>query len=177
MITWDFSVTLNRAPTDEELDALFEAGLDDCSVSGGFKDGNVYVMCDREAETMLDAIASVIAQIKTVPGLWPVGVGEDDGVTLGDAARRHGGRTQASLRQLATGQRGPGGFPAPLIEADNISIYSWAEISEWLRTRMGDDIPPGNPDVALADALVKVNCRARAAHREDGLRHLFEAIA
>ncbi|MGN9843530.1 hypothetical protein ACTMTI_35940 [Nonomuraea sp. H19] len=72
---------------------------------------------------------------------------------------------------------GPGGFPSPLIEADNISIYSWAEISEWLRTKMRDDIPQENPDVALADALVKVNCRARAAHREDGLRHLFEAIA
>ncbi|QFY13228.1 hypothetical protein GBF35_47605 [Nonomuraea phyllanthi] len=177
MISWDFSITLNRAPTGEELDALFEAGLDDCSVSGGFTGGKVHVMCDREAETMLDAIASVVAQIKTVPGLWPLGVGEDDGVTLGDAARRHGGRTQASLRQLATGQRGPGGFPAPLIEADNISIYSWAEVSEWLRTRMGDDIPQENPDVVLADALVKVNCRARAAHREEGLRQLFEAIA
>ncbi|MFI7134514.1 hypothetical protein ACIBQ1_53235 [Nonomuraea sp. NPDC050153] len=176
MITWDFHVTLNRALTDEELDALFEAGLDDCTVSGD-KDGSVYVLCDREADSMLDAIASVIAQIKTVPGLWPIAVGEDDGVTLGDAARRHGGRTQASLRQLAAGQRGPGGFPAPLIEADNIRLYSWAEISEWLRTRMGDDIPPENPDVALADALVRLSCRARAAHREDGLRHLFEVIA
>ncbi|MEU6780231.1 hypothetical protein ABZ912_13600 [Nonomuraea angiospora] len=176
MITWNFNVTLNRAPAGEELDALFEAGLDDCTVSGD-KDGSVHMMCDREADSMLDAIASVIAQIKTVPGLWPIAVGEDDGVTLGDAARRHGGRTQASLRQLAAGQRGPGGFPAPLIEADNIRLYSWAEISEWLRTRMGDDIPPENPDVALADALVRLNCRARAAHREDGLRHLFEAIA
>ncbi|MBB5775196.1 hypothetical protein [Nonomuraea jabiensis] len=176
MITWDFRVTLNRAPTRDELNALFEAGLDDCTVSGD-KDGSIYVLCDREADSMLDAIASVIAQIKTVPGLWPIAVGEDDGVTLGDAARRHGGRTQASLRQLAAGQRGPGGFPAPLIEADNIRLYSWAEISEWLRTRMGDDIPPENPDVALADALVRLNCRARAAHREDGLRHLFEVIA
>ncbi len=177
MTTWNFRVSLNRAPTDEEADALYEAGLDDCSIGGGPGGIDHYLMCDREADSMLDAIASVIAQIKTVPGLWPIAVGEDDGVTLGDAARRHGGRTQASLRQLAAGQRGPGGFPAPLIEADNIRLYSWAEISEWLRTRMGDDIPPENPDVALADALVRLNCRARAAHREDGLRHLFEVIA
>ncbi|MFG2078200.1 hypothetical protein [Nonomuraea maritima] len=176
MNTWDFRVALNRAPTEAEVDALFEAGLDDCTVSGG-KNGRVRVRCERAAESMLDAIASVVAQVKSVPGLWVVGVGKDDAVTLGDAAPRHGRRTQASLRQLAVGQRGPGGFPEPLIEADNISVYSWAEIAEWLRTRMGDDIPEENPDVALADGLVKVGCRARAAHREDGLRHLFKAIA
>ncbi|WP_433435177.1 hypothetical protein [Nonomuraea sp. CA-141351] len=176
MTTWDFRVTLNRAPTDEEADALYEAGLDDCTISGG-KEGSTYVSCHREGESLLEAITSVLIQVRTVPGLWVVAVGQGDGVTLGDAARRHGGRTQASLRQLSAGQRGPGGFPAPLIEADNISIYSWAEIAEWLRTRMGDDIPPENPDIALADALVRLSCRARAAHREDGLRHLFEAVA
>ncbi|MEV4170594.1 hypothetical protein [Nonomuraea sp. NPDC049709] len=95
-------------------------------------------------------------------------------MTLGDAARRHGGRTQASLRQLAAGQRGPGGFPEPVMEADNISIYSWAEISDWLRTRMGDDIPPVNRDIALADAAVKLACRARAAHQETRIRHLID---
>ncbi|TDC93980.1 hypothetical protein E1292_40310 [Nonomuraea deserti] len=173
MITWDFRVTLNRAATDEELDALFEAGLDDCSVST-LKDGRTYVMCDREAETLLDAIASVLTQIRTVPGLWATGVGHDDGVTLGDAARRHGGRTQASLRQLAAGQRGPGGFPKPLIEADNISLYSWAEISEWLRTRMGDDIAPANRDIVIADAAVKLACRAREAHRQAQVAHIYE---
>ncbi|MFI7634931.1 hypothetical protein [Nonomuraea sp. NPDC049400] len=173
MITWDFRITLNRAPTDDELDALYEAGLDDCSISG-FRDGNSYVMCDREAESLMDAIESVLIQIRTVPGLWATGVGEDDGVTLGDAARRHGGRTQASLRQLATGQRGPGGFPKPLIEADNISLYSWAEISEWLRTEMGDDIPPVNRDIVIADAAVKLACRARESNQQAQVGHIYE---
>ncbi|MGP3916802.1 hypothetical protein [Nonomuraea sp. 10N515B] len=168
MITWDFDITLNRAPTDEEADALFEAGLDDCSIAGA------NLMCDREAETLLDAIESVLIQIRTVPGLWATGVGEDDGVTLGDAARRHGGRTQASLRQLAMGQRGPGGFPKPLIEADNISLYSWAEISEWLRTTMGDDIPPVNRDIVIADAAVKLACRAREAQQQAQVGHIYE---
>jgi hypothetical protein len=127
-----------------------------------------------QQESLLDAIASVLTQIRTVPGLWPVGVGEDDGVALGDAARRHGGRTQASLRQLATGQRGPGGFPKPLIEAANISIYSWAEISEWLRTKMGDDIPAANRDTAVADAAVKLACGARAAHLQTEARQIFD---
>ncbi|MEV0231088.1 hypothetical protein [Nonomuraea sp. NPDC050786] len=168
MIEWDFSITLNREPTGEEADALYEAGLDDCSI-GGAK-----LYCDREAETLMDAIESVLLQIRTVPGLWATGVGEDDGVTLGDAARRHGGRTQASLRQLATGQRGPGGFPKPLIEADNISLYSWAEISEWLRTEMGDDIPAVNRDIVIADAAVKLACRARETHQQAQVGHIYE---
>jgi hypothetical protein len=131
-------------------------------------------MCDREADSLLEAIMSVLIQMSTVDKLWAVGVGHDDAVTLGDAARRHGGRTQASFRQLASGQRGPGGFPAPLIEADNVSVYSWAEISEWLRTELGDDVPQANGDVILADATVKLACRASALHRMSQVRDLLE---
>ncbi|MFC4119137.1 hypothetical protein [Nonomuraea zeae] len=171
MTTWNFRVILNREPTDEEIIALYDAGLDDCSVAGG-REGDMHLMCTREADNLLDAIASVLIEVRTVPGLWAVGVGQGDGVTLGDAARRHGGRTQASLRQLASGQRGPGGFPRPVIEADNISIYSWAEVSDWLRVKMGDDIPAVPRDIALADAAVKLACRARAAHQETRVRHL-----
>ncbi|NRQ36468.1 hypothetical protein HII36_32235 [Nonomuraea sp. NN258] len=171
MTVWDFRVMLNREPDIDEFNRLFEAGMDDCALVGGTQP---YFMCDREAGSLLEAIISVLVQIRAIEGLWVIGVGHNDGVTLGDAARRHGGRTQASLRQLATGQRGPGGFPAPVIEADNISVYSWAEISAWLRAEMGDDIPAVHRDVALADAAVKLACRARALHREDQVRHLLE---
>ncbi|MFC5824897.1 hypothetical protein [Nonomuraea insulae] len=173
MTTWNFRITLNREPTDAETDALYEAGLDDCAI-GGSPDGSVQLRCDREAPNLLDAIASVLTDLRKVEGIWAIGVGQGDGVTLGDAARRHGGRTQASMRQLATGQRGPGGFPAPVIEADNISIYSWAEISEWLRTTMRDDIPPMNRDIVVADAAVKLACRARDSHQEAEVRHIYE---
>lgn len=173
MITWNFRVTLNREPTDAEVDALYEAGLDDCAVAG-HRDGSVQLMCDRDADSLMEAILSVLVQIREVDGLWAVGVGQGDGVTLGDAARRHGGRTQASLRQLAAGQRGPGGFPEPVVEADNISVYSWAEVSDWLRTEMGDDIPQVDRSLALADAAVKLACRARIMHRESEVRRLIE---
>ncbi|MGW0806523.1 hypothetical protein [Nonomuraea sp. NPDC002799] len=174
MTVWDFRVMLNREPDPEEFNLLFEAGMDDCALVGG---SQPYFMCDREAERLLDAIAAVLTEIRTVDGLWAIGVGHNDGVTLGDAARRHGGRTQASLRQLASGQRGPGGFPAPVIEADNISVYSWAEISDWLRSRMGDDIAPVSRDIALADAAVKLACRARATHQETEVRHLLDVAS
>ncbi|MEU8250759.1 hypothetical protein [Nonomuraea sp. NPDC048916] len=171
MTIWDFRVMLNREPDADEYNQLVEAGMDDCALVGG---SQPYFMCDRESDSLLEAVASVLIQIREVRGLWAVSVAHDDAVTLGDAARRHGGRTQASLRQLASGQRGPGGFPEPLIEADNVSVYSWAEISEWLRTKMGDDIPRGNRDIALADAAVKLACRARAMHQEPLVRRLVE---
>lgn len=171
MTVWDFRVMLNREPDSAEFDQLMEAGLDDCALVGG---SEPYLMCDRESGSLLEAIMSVLVQIRSVDGLWAIGVDHDDAVTLGDAARRHGKRTQASLRQLANGQRGPGGFPPPLVEADNISVYSWGEISTWLRTAMGDDIPEVNRDIALADAAVKLACRARATHREDQVRRLLE---
>lgn len=171
MTVWDFRVMLNREPDPAEFDQLMEAGLDDCALVGG---SEPYLMCDREAGSLLEAIMSVLVQVRSVDGLWATGVDHDDAVTLGDAARRHGKRTQASLRQLANGQRGPGGFPPPLVEADNISVYSWGEISTWLRTAMGDDIPEVNRDIALADAAVKLACRARATHRETQVRRLIE---
>jgi hypothetical protein len=171
MTSWDFQVMLNREPDAAEFDRLHEAGMDDCALVGG---AQPYFMCDREADSLLEAIMSVFIQMSTVDKLWAVGVGHDDAVTLGDAARRHGGRTQASFRQLASGQRGPGGFPAPLIEADNVSVYSWAEISEWLRTELGDDVPQANGDVILADATVKLACRANSLHRMSQVRDLLE---
>jgi hypothetical protein len=171
MTVWDFRIMLNREPDDDEFDRLFEAGLDDCALVRG---RSPYFMCDREADSLMEAILSVLVELRAVDELWAVGVQHNDGVTLGDAARRHGGRTQASLRQLAAGQRGPGGFPEPVIEADNISVYSWAEVSEWLRTEMGDDIPQVDRSLALADAAVKLACRARIMHRESEVRRLFE---
>ena len=173
MTNWDFQVMLNREPDAAEFDRLHEAGMDDCALVGGTQP---YFMCDREADSLLEAIMSVLIQMSTVePSCGAVGVGHDDVVTLGDAARRHGGRTQASFRQLASGQRGaPVSFPAPLIEADNVSVYSWAEISEWLRTELGDDVPQANGDVILADATVKLACRAGALHRASQVRDLLE---
>src|SRR5262245_4332322 len=122
MTVWDFRVMLNRDADTAEFNELLEAGLDECALGRVLA---AHDMCDRAADGVLDAIGAVLMQIRTIDGLWATGVGHDDGVTLGDAARRHGGRTQASLRQLASGQRGPGGFPDPVIEADNISVYSW----------------------------------------------------
>jgi hypothetical protein len=46
------------------------------------------------------------------------------------------GRTYESVRLLAAGKRGPGGFPAPL-STGQWALYSWAEVSAWFAIHYG----------------------------------------
>jgi hypothetical protein len=73
---WSFTLRLNRAPTDDEVDALYEAGLDDTGIAGET------LTVDREADSLLRAIASAAADVRAVPGLRAVAVdteGDDPG--------------------------------------------------------------------------------------------------
>ncbi|HWE90423.1 MAG TPA: hypothetical protein VG317_13255, partial [Pseudonocardiaceae bacterium] len=63
MTTWNFQLRLNREPTENEFDALYEAGLSDAGIEGSLVD------VDREAPSMPQAIISVAAQVRSVPGL------------------------------------------------------------------------------------------------------------
>ncbi|MGH8571636.1 MAG: hypothetical protein ACREX8_03545 [Gammaproteobacteria bacterium] len=161
MTEWSFEIRLSATPSDEVIDSLFEAGLDDCSIAGDL------LYCNREAPSLLAAVASVSADVRKVTGLRPVAVEADDPVTLGDAAQRlRGLRSAESLRLLAEGKRGPGGFPAPLVDTGHLRVFSWAEISTWLRTRMGDDVPEVDPDLMLADAALRLLDRAERVDAE-----------
>jgi len=70
-----------------------------------------------------------------------LGVEIQDAVTLTDAAQRLGRRTAESLRLLAEGKRGPGGFPAPVVDTGKLRVYSFAEIAAWLREALDEDVP------------------------------------
>ncbi|HEV2640571.1 MAG TPA: hypothetical protein VGX23_35935 [Actinocrinis sp.] len=134
MHTWNLQLRLNRTPTDDEVDALSEAGLDDAAVSGDLLD------VDREASALIDALTSTLSQIETVPGLPAVARFDDDPVTLTDAAQGlQGIRTAESLRLLAEGKHGPAGFPAPLVNTGKIRVYSWSQIVVHLKN-LGDPV-------------------------------------
>lgn len=83
MTTWEFQISLNREPSDEEYDRLVEAGMGDCALVRG---DSACLRCDREAATLIEAITSVLLQIRTVDGLWGTGVGRADGAAPGDTA-------------------------------------------------------------------------------------------
>lgn len=63
MTEWTFRLTLAGLDlTDEQLNALFEAGCDDATFSLE-RDGSVLGLFDREAETQEDAVLSAIDNV------------------------------------------------------------------------------------------------------------------
>jgi hypothetical protein len=171
MTVWTFTLCLNRAPTDEEAEALFDAGLDDAAVA------DATLMVDRESTALLTAIAEAAAQVRTVPGLRAVAVDTDgDAVTLADVAQRLGGsRTQESLRLLAAGRRGPGGFPSPIVDTGKIKVYSWAEVGSWLRDVVGEPVPVTSADLVLADAALRLATQAAQSGHQAEVAQLLSA--
>ena len=96
---------------------------------------------------------------------------------MSDAAQRLGGRTAESLRLLAEGKRGPGGFPLPIADTGKVRVYSWTEITQWLREALGEDAPEGNDQLVLADRALRLAERAArgGAAQLDAVRHLVGA--
>ncbi|HEX7659593.1 MAG TPA: hypothetical protein VF444_08945 [Pseudonocardiaceae bacterium] len=133
MTTWNFAVRLNRGPTDDEINALYEAGLSDTGIAGTFVD------VDRDAPDLRTAVRSIVAQIRTIPGLEAVRIEYQDPVTIEDAAQRFGRPLPTEL----------GGFPNPTLELGQFRLYSWAEITGWLHDVLGEEVPPLETDLKV----------------------------
>ena len=164
----EFTVVLNRCPDDDELDSLYEAGLDDTLPE--IRHGHAVLHVARQAETLVDAILSVVADIEKA-GFQATGIESEDLVTLTDIAAKTG-RCRESVRLLATGKRGPGGFPAPLSTGKH-PLYSWASVREWFCTNYGSDaVTPANKDadtLAAADLLLRARLLSPEAASLTGL--------
>ena len=128
-----FRLTLaGIALTDEEMDALFEAGCDDATFSLE-RDGTVLGFFDREADTQEDAVLSAIHNVESADiGVRVLRVTQDDDwLTASEIAERVG-RTRQSIGLLIRGDRGPGGFPAAVARHGSRNpLWSWAEVEAW----------------------------------------------
>lgn len=150
-MTYEFALILDHEPTESELQAFAVAGLDDIGIEGGH--GVTLAHFEREAGTLAEAILSAVHQLEAV-GLAPTAVASDDLVSLRDIASRTG-RTYESVRLLAQGNRGPGGFPPPL-SGSGWSLYSWAQVSRWFAQHYGtDEGSTYDREIAAADHLVR----------------------
>lgn len=66
MKTYEFDVVLEDTAelSDDQADALFEAGCDDGTPSSG--DGRAWIHFDREAASLEDAVRLAVAQVGSV---------------------------------------------------------------------------------------------------------------
>ena len=91
---------------------------------------------DRVAPSLAHAIASAVRDIEKVPGLRAVGVRCDNMVNLLGIANR-AGVTREAVRLWASGKRGSGDFPKPiLITAGGEQIWDWAQVAPWIERHM-----------------------------------------
>lgn len=139
------------------VDALFEAGCDDATF--GSRDGVCFGDFDRDAESAGAAIASAVQQVESVPPLTVHHAEPGEYVSLGLIAQRLG-RSRESIRQLAVGLRGPGGFPVPVSGiADRTRLWRWPEVVDWWERAFSHELDPTIGE--LARAIERFNARRR----------------
>ena len=163
MTTWEITLLLSGAATEEQVEAV--AKVADIDVTTGSHRSEAFASI--EAVDVLRAVA-IADDVLMRHGLTAVGVDVDDAVTLGDIASRVG-RTGESIRLWSEGRRGPGGFPRPIADTGKVRVYSWAEVVRWLPAA-GLSVPAGS-DLGLADAALRL--RARAGEHLDEVRDLL----
>ena len=134
---------------EDVIDALYEAGCDDALV--GRVDGAQYLDFDRNASNLEEAILSAVADVERLDGVEVVRLADAGLVSMADIAVRMG-RTRESVRLLIAGERGPGGFPAPVTDPrSRYRLWRWSEVERWLTTDFGG--LPSHPDDHVAAAI------------------------
>lgn len=160
MAEWTFRLTLRGLElTDEQLEALHEAGCGDGSFSVE-PDGTVLGFFDREAPTGQDAVISTVLDVeRTGIGARVLRVqADDDWLTASEIAERVG-RSRQSVALLARGERGPGDFPAPVARQRSANpLWRWSEVEAWFEGYDPDAVPAHGPRLS-PDFLAEVNDR------------------
>jgi hypothetical protein len=162
MAIHSFTVVLDRRPTGEDLDTLFDYGMD--SATFGVDRGVPIAEFDIEAETMADALVAAIRGLESA-GIAALRVIDEDLVTLADIADRIE-QSRESVRRYVTGERGSGGFPPPLNPGREGTIfYRWSEVAPWVRTNLGIDVPDADPALIVANLVLQARqFRGRVEH-------------
>ncbi|MEN6405425.1 MAG: hypothetical protein ABFC77_03030 [Thermoguttaceae bacterium] len=138
MTTHNFTLVLSGLPefTDEMAGALYAAGCDDAIVST--RGGIPCLEFDRDAESFSEAVLSAIQNVENCEvngkpvGLRVQRMEPDDLVNASEIGRR-AGITREYVRQLASGDRGTGGFPSPVCNCAGKNLWSWTAVSGWMK--------------------------------------------
>lgn len=165
MTTHTFTLIIDGPDVTEEpvADALFEAGCRDALV--GRRDHVQFADFDREAPELVQAIVGAIAQVESVDGLRVLRVEPEDLVSASVIAERTG-RSRESVRLLAEGKRGPGGFPPPISWVDaRTRLWHWSDVANWFAEKLDQRVD----DLADAQLIAAVNASLETRNRLDAL--------
>lgn len=132
MALFNFTLTLSgvTCETPGLEDALYQHGCDDALICA--YGSSVYLVFDREAKTLDEAIASAVENIESA-GVGAIVQSVDSAlVGLSDIA----GMTDLSRQAIAMlkdGTRGGGDFPCPIQRISGQSpLWDWADVANWL---------------------------------------------
>ena len=172
MSEWTFRLIIAGVElVDADVDALFEAGCDDATFAKE-RDGSVIGLFDRAAGTPETAVLSAVVDVESagIDARVVRVVIEDDWLTAAEVAERVG-RTRQSLGQLVRGDRGPGGFPAPVARQGLPNpLWSWIEVAAWFRGYEPAAVPTSTPTLSpdfLAEVNDRLDLRERRRHAPD----------
>lgn len=165
MNTYWFDVEVAGPVTEDDIaalgDLLTAAGEIDAIVQAGQAGGTVTF--SRKARDAMHAVVTAVEHVEAA-GMTVTGVTEDR-VVVSDIAER-ARVTPTTIRYWLTGERGPGGFPAPKVRRQRASLYSWAEVSAWLETAKLGQVDHAAAETALVCELVNAALTVRRGMRE-----------
>jgi hypothetical protein len=138
MPLYSFTIVIDGVDLDEDAaDAIYGGGLDDATIRrfAGWQ----LVEVDRQAGSYRQALFSALGQLReAVRGLQIVRVEPDGFLALQDIADRTG-RSRESIRLLIIGERGPGGFPPPIVRhAGRSRLWSVRDVAYWFAEHLGE---------------------------------------
>jgi len=166
MNTHNFMLILNQPIDEVTSDLLFEAGLEDAAVTAF--DGHPALDVDRDASTLLDAIASAITQAESVAGIQVLRVEGEELVSQADIAERTG-RTRQAVNHWIKRDADSSGFPEPAYGISTRSpLWRWVDVQSWLDP--DSDIDDRGRIIALANATLLTRRNLRASPRRNAAR-------
>jgi hypothetical protein len=162
MGTYEFTLRVDREVSEQEADALYGVFSDGSIATGA---GRTEIEFTRKADSWAGAISSAVVDVESVSGLYVVGAGQEDLVSMTDIAHR-AQRSREAVRLWAAGKRAAGGFPAPVWHSPGGErFWSWAEVARWIRTTLNLAVEAEPDELRWADEVLRARRAVADANR------------